>query len=120
MIHLPMRRPLALAVGAVLALSATGTVAQQPAATKSAEIDIVNFAFTPKTLTIARGTAVTWVNKDEEPHSIVDVPSGGQPRVFRSGGVDGGEKYTFVFNDPGTYDYICSVHPHMQGTVVVK
>src|ERR1700693_4371508 len=120
MMYVRMRRRLALAVGAVLALSATGTVAQQPVAAKSAEIDIVNFAFTPKTLTIARGTAVTWVNKDEEPHNIVDVPSGGKPCVFRSGGVDGGEKYSFVFNDPGTYNYICSIHPRMQATVVVK
>jgi plastocyanin len=114
------RWPLAAAVGAVLAVGATGAVGQQLVAAKSAEIDIVNFAFTPKMLTIARGTAVTWDNKDEEPHNIVDVPSGGKPRVFRSGAVDGGEKYTFTFNDPGTYKYICSIHPRMEGTVVVK
>lgn len=121
MIHVLMRRPLALALGGLLALGATGAIAQQQlVAAKSAEIDIVNFAFTPKTLTVARGTAVTWDNKDEEPHNVVDVPSGGKPRVFRSGGVDGGEKYTFTFNDPGTYKYICSIHPRMEGTIVVK
>ena len=115
-----VRRPLAAAVGAVLALGATGAIGQQLAGTKSVEIDIVNFAFTPKTLTVARGTAVTWDNKDEEPHNIVNVPSGGQPRVFRSQAVDGGEKYSFVFNEQGTYQYICSIHPHMEGTIVVQ
>jgi plastocyanin len=114
------RRPLAAAVGAVFALSGTGSVAQQLAAVNPAEIAIVNFAFTPKTLTVARGTTVTWDNKDEEPHNIVDVPDGKQPRKFRSQAVDGGEKYTFTFTDPGTYKYICSIHPHMEGTVVVK
>jgi plastocyanin len=115
-----VRRPIAAAFGAVLALGATGAVGQQLVAAKSVEVDIVNFAFTPKTLTVARGTAVTWDNKDEEPHNIVDVPGGGKPRVFRSQAVDGGEKFSFTFNDPGTYKYICSIHPHMEGTVVVK
>src|SRR5947209_8043631 len=115
-----VRRPLAAAVGAVLALGATGAIGQQLAAAKSVEIDIVNFAFTPKALTVARGTAVTWDNTDAEPPNIVDVPDGAKPRVFRSQAVDGGEKYTFTFNDPGTYKYICSIHPHMEGTIVVR
>ena len=124
MIHFLMRRPMAAAVGAVLTLGAAGigsvAVGQQLAAAKAAEIDIVNFAFTPKTLTVAPGTAVTWDNKDEEPHNIVDVPADGKPRVFRSQAVDGGEKFSFTFNDPGTYKYICSIHPHMEGTLVVQ
>ena len=115
-----VRRPVPAAFGAVLALGATGAVGQQVVAAKSAEIDIVNFAFTPKTLSIGRGTSVTWDNKDEEPHNIVNVPSEGQPRAFRSQAVDGGDKFTFVFNQAGTYRYICSIHPHMEGTIVVK
>jgi plastocyanin len=120
MIQFLVRRPLAAAAGAVLALVATGAVGQQVAADKSAEINIVNFAFNPKVLTVARGTSVTWNNKDEEPHNIVDVPAGGQPRAFRSQAIDGGEKFSFVFNEAGTYKYICSIHPHMEGTIVVK
>jgi plastocyanin len=116
-----MRNSLALrsliAVCGAALLAVTGAAVAQQVATGSAEVDIENFAFRPATLTIAAGTAVTWVNQDEEPHNIVNV---GQPRLFRSGGLDGSEKYTFVFDKPGTYEYICSVHPHMHGVIVVK
>jgi len=117
MINSFVRRTLAAAAGAALLAVATGAVAQQVAATGSAEISIENFSFSPTTLTVAPGTAVTWVNNDEEPHNIV---SADQPRAFRSQAIDGDEKYTFVFDKPGTYRYICSVHPHMHGTVIVK
>ena len=116
MINPLSRRSLIAVCGAVLLAAASGAVAQQ-VATGAAEIDIKNFAFVPATLTVAPGTAVTWVNQDEEPHNIVDLA---KPHVFRSQGIDGGEKYTFVFDKPGTYEYVCSVHPHMHGTIVVK
>jgi plastocyanin len=108
----------AAAAAVVLFAGAGGAVAQQVAATGPAQISIDNFNFTPSTLTVAAGTTVTWVNNDEEPHTIVNV---GQPtRVFKSGGLDGGDTYSFVFDKPGTYDYICSIHPHMSGQIVVK
>jgi plastocyanin len=108
----------AAAAAVVLLAGAGGAVAQQVAATGPAQISIDNFNFTPSTLTVAAGTTVTWVNNDEEPHTIVNV---GQPtRVFKSGGLDGGDTYSFVFDKPGTYDYICSIHPHMSGQIVVK
>ena len=110
------RRTLIALSSAAMLATAGGAVAQQ-VATGAAEIDIKNFAFEPQTLTVAAGTAVTWVNQDEEPHNIVDLA---KPHVFRSPGIDGGEKYTFVFDKPGTYEYVCSVHPHMHGTIVVK
>jgi plastocyanin len=116
MINFLSRRNLIAICGVALLAMAGGAVAQQ-AASGTAEIDIKNFAFVPATLTVAAGTAVTWVNQDEEPHNIVDLA---KPHVFRSPGIDGGEKYTFVFDKPGTYEYVCSVHPHMHGTIVVK
>ena len=105
-----------IAAGAIL-LASAGAFAQQAVATKSAEIVIENFQFVPATLTVTPGTQVTWSNHDEEPHNIVNVD---QPRRFRSQAIDGGEKYTFVFDQPGTYNYICAVHPHMEGTVIVQ
>jgi plastocyanin len=78
-----------------------------------------NFDFEPKALTVAPGTEVTWFNGDEEPHNIVNADPG-QPRLFRSQGLDGGEKYSFTFDKPGTYRYICSIHPRMEGTIIVK
>jgi len=110
------RRSLIAAAGGVL-LASAGALAQQPNAGKTAEIVIENFAFTPATLTVAAGTAVTWDNQDEEPHNIVNID---QPRRFRSPAIDTGEKFTFVFDQPGTYKYICAVHPHMEGTIIVK
>ena len=92
---------------------------QQVAAAGTAEIAIKNFAFAPATLTIAPGTKVTWTNDDEEPHNIVSLDV--QPHLFRSEALDGGgDTYSYVFDKPGTYRYICSVHPHMQGTIVVQ
>jgi plastocyanin len=112
------RRSFIAVCAAALLTVAGGAVAQQVSATGSAEVSIENFSFQPTTLTVAPGTSVTWVNNDEEPHNIVNV--GQAARLFRSGGLDGGEKYTFVFDKPGTYEYICSVHPHMHGMIVVK
>jgi plastocyanin len=89
--------------------------AQQVAAAAPSEVVIQNFAFVPATLTVAPGTAVTWSNHDEEPHNVVSPD-----RAFRSKAIDGGEKFTNVFDKPGTYNYICAVHPHMHGTIIVK
>ena len=115
--NLLMPRAFAAAAGVALLAIAGGALAQQPAAASSAEILIENFKFVPATMTVAPGTVVTWNNHDEEPHNIVNIDT---PRRFRSQAIDGGEKYTFVFDQPGTYKYICAVHPHMEGTVVVK
>src|SRR5262245_16449421 len=112
---IPLARPLRAAGAGTLLLASAAALAQQPA--KTVEIAIDNFKFVPAALTVAPGTAVTWSNHDEEPHNIVNTD---QPRRFRSPAIDGGEKFTFVFNEPGTYKYICAVHPHMEGTVIVK
>ena len=110
------RRGLAIGTAAFLALGAVGALAQQQvAAVGEAEIAIQSFQFVPAILTVAPGTAVTWVNKDEEPHNIV-----GPDRAFRSKAIDGGEKFTNVFDKPGTYNYLCAMHPQMRGTVIVK
>jgi plastocyanin len=115
-----VRRTLAATAATFLVLSATGAVAQQEpaqqvAATNEAEISIQNFHFMPEILTVKAGTAVTWVNRDEEPHNVVSLD-----RVFRSKAIDGGEKFTATFDKPGTYKYICAVHPHMRGQIVVQ
>jgi plastocyanin len=119
MMNFLMRRGFVVGTAAFLALGTVGAVAQQAqqqiAAVGEAEIAIQSFQFVPAILTVAPGTAVTWVNKDEEPHNVVSPD-----RAFRSKAIDGGEKFTNVFDKPGTYNYICAVHPHMRGTVIVK
>ena len=73
--------------------------------------------FSPKVLTVAVGTKVTWTNKDDEPHTVVNA---GSPPAFKSSGLDGGDSLSFTFTQPGTYNYFCSIHPFMTGTIVVK
>ena len=119
MINFLMRRVFVVGTAAFLALGTVGALAQQAqqqvAAVGEAEIAIQSFQFVPAILTVTPGTAVTWVNKDEEPHNVVSPD-----RAFRSKAIDGGEKFTNVFDKPGTFNYICAVHPHMRGTVIVK
>jgi plastocyanin len=87
------------------------------AATAPNTVIIDNFAFGPATVTVAAGTKVTWTNRDDEPHTVV---SADDPRVFKSGALDTGDAFSFTFDQPGTYRYFCSIHPHMTGTVVVQ
>jgi plastocyanin len=89
----------------------------QVAAVEPNTITIDNFSFGPQTLMIAPGTTVTWINHDEEPHTVVNS---GNPRLFKSSALDTDDKFTFTFDKAGTYTYFCSIHPHMTGTVVVK
>ena len=81
----------------------------------SPSVHIDNFTFTPQEITITRGATVTWVNDDDIPHDIA-----ASDKAFRSKAMDTEEKYSFKFNEPGTYAYFCSLHPHMQGKVIVK
>jgi plastocyanin len=106
-----------LAVGALIAAAAAGSCPAQQLAAAPAQITIDNFAFEPETLTVAQGTKVTWVNQDEEPHTVV---SADKALRFKSQALDTKDSFSFVFDQPGTYKYFCSVHTHMVGTIVVK
>ncbi|AMM17707.1 MAG: cupredoxin family copper-binding protein [Pseudomonadota bacterium] len=83
----------------------------------TAAVVIDNFSFSPAQLSVAAGATVTWENRDDIPHTIVNDAT---PRTFKSPPLDSGEKFSQVFVKPGTYKYFCSLHPHMTGTIVVK
>jgi plastocyanin len=85
------------------------------AAAETNTIVLKNFHFSPMSLTIPAGTAVTWRNLDGEPHTVVSIEG-----LFRSGGLDQNDVYTFMFDSPGTYKFVCSIHPQMTGTIIVK
>ncbi|HKC16167.1 MAG TPA: cupredoxin family copper-binding protein [Steroidobacteraceae bacterium] len=76
---------------------------------------IKDFMFAPMSVTIRAGAQVVWVNHDDEPHSVLS-----ETGLFRSGALDTGEKYAFRFDKPGTYHFLCSIHPRMAGTIVVQ
>lgn len=78
-------------------------------------IEVKNFMFTPTTLTVNAGAQVSWVNKDDEPHTVVSDTG-----LFRSGALDTDESFSFKFDKPGTYHFTCSIHPRMVGTIIVK
>ncbi|MDB6015987.1 MAG: metallophosphoesterase [Pedosphaera sp.] len=92
------------------------TLAGTPADTMTdPEVHIDNFTFTPKTVTVHPGDTVTWINKDDVPHKVVSVD-----KKFSSAALDTDQKYSFTFKEAGKYDYFCSIHPRMTGTVIVK
>jgi plastocyanin len=84
-------------------------------------VTIQNFAFTPASVTIPKGTTVTWVNQDTTNHQILNDATGtiGQGALFSSNSLTKGTGYSFKFDNPGTYPYHCSIHPQMKGTVIV-
>jgi plastocyanin len=105
----------ALMLMMTVALAAAGEIAADPPQAATAEVKIDNFSFGPATLTIAPGTTVTWINRDDIPHTVVSTDS-----VFKSKVLDTDEKFSFTFIKAGSYPYFCSIHPKMTGNVVVK
>ena len=83
---------------------------------KQNRIEIKDFAFNPQTLTVKSGEKVTWINRDDEPHTIVSVGR----QFMKSTALDTDQEFTITVGAPGTYDYFCSVHPKMTGTIVVE
>lgn len=81
-----------------------------------AEVKIDNFSFGPQKLKVAVGTTVTWVNRDDVPHTVVSDDKS----TFKSKALDTDEQFSFTFTKPGTYSYFCSVHPKMTGEVTVE
>ena len=81
------------------------------------QVIINNFAFGPTTLTVKRGTTVTWLNRDGDAHTVTAV--GAKP-LFSSNPLDTGDSFSFTFDQPGTYAYFCKIHPTMKGVVVVQ
>jgi plastocyanin len=104
----------ALCAAAALAPTPGGTGAQAAPAAKGATIKIANFAFGPTTITVPAGASVTWINTDDDAHSVV-----ADNRAFRSAPLDSGDSYSFTFAAVGTYAYHCGLHPQMVGKVIV-
>jgi plastocyanin len=84
-----------------------------PAADAKVQID--QYAFLPQRITVKPGTTVTWTNDDDDSHTVAS-----SSKLFKSKALDTGDKFSFTFTTPGTYAYICSVHPYMIGTIVVE
>ncbi|MBO1415080.1 cupredoxin family copper-binding protein [Streptomyces sp. FH025] len=92
------------------------TSAPRALAAATQSVTIANFAFSPGTLTVSKGTTVTWTNNDTDTHTVTS--SGGGP--LNSSPLAKGASYSYTFTTAGTFAYICSIHPFMHGTVVVQ
>lgn len=88
--------------------------AATPGAPDEVRVEITRFAFSPREITIAPGTSVTWINRDETIHDVV-----GPKGAFKSAGMDTDDRFTFHFDTEGDFTYVCALHPHMTGTIHV-
>ena len=119
MTSFPTRWPaliLTVMIGIVLATAAfLREAAPMGAQTEAAlDVQVVDFAFEPATVTVPVGSTVTWTNAGSRPHTVT-----ADDGSFDSGRLDPGEQFSQVFDQPGTFTYFCGFHPDMQGTIVV-
>lgn len=105
-----------LAVVGLLAVELLAVMPAPPAGAATHAITMANYAFSPANETIIQGDSVTWTNTDQAPHDVT-VTSG--PVAIHSPTITTGQSWTYTFTAPGTYSYICSIHPDMRATLVV-
>ncbi|MFF4119655.1 cupredoxin domain-containing protein [Streptomyces sp. NPDC001714] len=79
-------------------------------------VAIKNFAFAPAALKVPVGTTVTWTNQDTDAHTVTSAGSGGP---LHSAALATHGTYSHTFTEPGTYSYLCTIHPFMTATVEV-
>jgi amicyanin len=77
------------------------------------------FQFQPKEISVTAGTEITWTNGDDIEHSVTAGTPGKESNAFDSRFFKKEGQFTFIFQEPGTYDYFCKRHPSMKGKVVV-
>ncbi len=76
-------------------------------------VSIKNFAFAPRTVNAKAGETIKWTNEDAASHTV-KWDGTESPELFE------GDSWSYTFDEPGTYDYICGIHPSMKGTIIVK
>jgi plastocyanin len=82
-------------------------------------VAIVNYGFYPKSLTVTKGTTVTWVNMDFVQHTVTAGTEQAPTNLFDSHELNHMQSFSYAFSEPGIYTYYCDVHPNMIGTVTV-
>src|SRR2546425_818709 len=112
-----MVRILGAALVAVTMVGAPAARASRPAGTNVivVKVKIVNFAFKPGTLTIAKGTKVKWINKAVSTNHTTTSDTG----LWNSGTLAPGQSFAFKFTRTGTFTYHCMIHPIMTGKIKV-
>ena len=91
------------------------TSAKSSIKSSTIEVQVDNFSFGAGTLSVPANSTVTWVNKDDVPHTVTSTDG-----LFKSKALDTDDKYAYTFTKPGTYSYYCTIHPKMVGKIVVQ
>jgi plastocyanin len=102
-----------LLIAAVLALWMLATPPNSTAA--STNVSIVNYTFSPATVTINVGDTVIWTNQDSVNHTTTS-----NTRIWDSHNLGKSATFQFTFNQAGTFPYFCDRHEYMTGTVIVQ
>ncbi len=90
-------------------------LARQAHAAAPVTIEISQFQFSPREITIDAGTVVEWMNHDQTVHNIIAPDA-----KLSSPGMDTGDHFDYTFAKPGDYPYLCGLHPHMTGVIHVR
>lgn len=107
---------LSLAGPASAASNDAGAAPGAGAASATYRIEIHDFAFSPKELTVPAGARIVWTNRDDEPHTVVSAAGTFKP----SRALDTDDSFSTVLDKPGTYAYFCGIHPMMVGKITVR
>jgi len=105
-------------VGTGVMLMAGGVPKGMPigqAAADGTHVVVDNFSFAPTTATVPVGTTVTWTNRDDIPHNVVNPE-----QKFKSPILDTDERFSYTFDVAGTYKYYCSIHPRFNPGVLLR
>ncbi len=106
----------ALLVGSVVGLTRSRDTAVPAASPGGTDVDIVDFVFTPKALTVSVGDTVTFTNADNAVHTA----TGRGTDVVDSPDIRTDETYEVTLAEAGSYEYFCKFHPFMTGTITVE
>jgi plastocyanin len=96
-------------------VGAEGAPSSESGAAAGAAVVISGFSFNPRELIVAKGTSVTWTNKEPTKHTIVSDDG-----KFESTTLAQGARWSYTFNEAGTFSYYCGIHPGMRGTIIVE
>ena len=82
--------------------------------------EVQDICYIPSSIVIEKGKQVTWVNQDSAFHSVTSGFYDEPTELFDSGHLDPFESFSLTFDESGTYDYFCTLHPWMRGQVIVE
>jgi plastocyanin len=104
-----MKRSLLMVTAAAVLLTLLGC----SSGSSKVEAGITNAGFDPATISVRRGTTITWTNRDNKTHTVTTTATD-------SGAINKGETYTATLEDKGTIEYKCRLHKGEVCTVTVK